>query len=163
VFWAFVIGAAALASVPLVTSGFYSKEQILAGAWSAERGAFWLGLAGLAAAFLTSVYIFRAVFIVFFGEPARSGAAEGAPLDSFHRQDPHDPTRRKDGRRTRSAIAIPLVALSVLSIVGGFVETPASLGHVSVFSGFMQSALPAGEESEGGAGEIALELAAAVV
>src|SRR5690606_35715080 len=73
VFWAFLIGAAALASVPLVTSGFYSKEQILAGAWSAERGAVWLGLAGLAAAFLTSVYIFRAVFIVFFGAPATAG------------------------------------------------------------------------------------------
>src|SRR5690606_25621055 len=36
VFWSFVIGGAALAAVPIVTSGFYSKEQILAGAWSAE-------------------------------------------------------------------------------------------------------------------------------
>ena len=194
VFWAFVIGAAALASVPLVTSGFYSKEQILAGAWSAERGAVWLGLAGLAAAFLTSVYIFRAVFIVFFGAPAPTDrhadesetptpgatAAIRAPADrtsgGFSRsQDgspdagaPHadqrpDPTRAADGRRTRAAIAIPLVALSVLSIVGGFVETPASLGHVAVFSGFLESALPATVAAEEGAAEIALELAAALI
>src|SRR5690606_10863109 len=121
VFWAFLIGSAALASVPLVTSGFYSKEQILAGAWSAEVGAVWLGLAGLVAAFLTSVYIFRAVFIVFFGDPApagggarhaeehespatRSTAAKGAPSDSRHPR--HDPSRRKDGR-ARWVIAIP--------------------------------------------------------
>jgi len=194
VFWAFVIGAAALASVPLVTSGFYSKEQILAGAWSAERGALWLGLAGLAAAFLTSVYIFRAVFIVFFGESAPAGrhadesetpvpgatAAARSPADrtsggfsrgagpSADAGAPHadrrpDPTRAADGRRTRFAIAIPLVALAVLSIVGGFVETPASLGHVALFSGFVETALPAAAEAESGAGEIVLELSAAVI
>src|SRR5690606_28470014 len=60
VFFAFVIGAGALAAVPLVTSGFYSKEQILAAAWSAERGGEVLWLAGVAGAFLTSLYIFRA-------------------------------------------------------------------------------------------------------
>src|SRR5690606_33256184 len=193
VFWAFLIGAAALASVPLVTSGFYSKEQILAGAWSAERGALWLGLAGLVAAFVTSVYIFRAVFIVFFGAPApadahgdesetpvsgaaarrpaertsaavtrgagrRDAAPPGAPRDVRR-----DPTRAAGGRRTRLTIAIPLIALSVLSLVGGFVETPASVGHISVFSRFMASALPEAADAEGGAGGIALELAAAVI
>ncbi|HEX6996105.1 MAG TPA: NADH-quinone oxidoreductase subunit L [Gammaproteobacteria bacterium] len=196
VFWAFVIGAAALASVPLVTSGFYSKEQILAGAWSAERGAVWLGLAGLAAAFLTSVYIFRAVFIVFFGAPAPApagrhadesetpmpgataaarsrvertsggfsrGASPSAEAGAPHADHRPDPTRTADGRRMRAAIAIPLVALSVLSIVGGFVETPASLGHVAVFSGLMESALPATADAESGAREIVLELAAAIV
>src|SRR5690606_813368 len=157
VFWTFLIGSAALASVPLVTSGFYSKEQILAGAWSAERGAFWLGLAGLVAAFLTSVYIFRAVFIVFFGAQA-SAADRDDPIRAAE-----DRTRAADGRRTRLAISIPLVVLAVLSIVGGFVETPASLGHVNVFSGFMESALPETADAEGGAGEIALELAAAVI
>src|SRR5690606_29042516 len=75
VFWTFLVGAAALASVPLVTSGFYSKEQILAGAWAFDRGGALLGLAGLVAAFVTSVYIFRAVFIVFFGPQTEHGGA----------------------------------------------------------------------------------------
>src|SRR5690606_2924259 len=175
VFWTFVVGAAALASVPLVTSGFYSKEQILAGAWSAERGAVWLGLAGLVAAFVTSVYIFRAVFIVFFGAPAAGADDRDDPAHDRGADDRygHDRTRGHDdshaerpdarGRRTRLEIAIPLVVLAVLSIVGGFVETPASLGHVSLFSDFIESALPAAPEADSGAAEVLLELAAAAV
>src|SRR5690606_11056034 len=147
VFWTFLIGSAALASVPLVTSGFYSKEQILAGAWSA----------GPVAALFRSVCLCRAVFIVFFGAQA-SAADRDDPIRAAEA-----PPRAADGRRTRLAISIPLVVLAVLSIVGGFVETPASLGHVNVFSGFMESALPETADAEGGAGEIALELAAAVI
>src|SRR5690606_18086664 len=188
-----LVGAAALPRVRPLASGYCSKEEVLAGAWAAERGALWLGLAGLVAAFATAVYIFRAVFIVFFGAPApadahgdesetpvsgaaarrpaertsaavtrgagrRDAAPPGAPRDVRR-----DPTRAADGRRTRLTIAIPLVALSVLSIVGGFVETPASLGDVSVFSRFMASALPETAGAEDGAGGIALELAAAVI
>ena len=164
VFWAFLIGAAALASVPLVTSGFYSKEQILAGAWASERAGMWLGLAGLAAAFVTSVYIFRAVFIVFFGGPATAGDEHAVRSEEPERiRHTEDPRERHRGVRTRYAILIPLLALSVLSIVGGFVETPSSLGHVTLFSDFMQTALPSGEADEGGAGELVLELAAAAV
>ena len=33
-FWTFLVGAASLASLPLVTGGFYSKEQILSAVWS---------------------------------------------------------------------------------------------------------------------------------
>src|SRR5690554_4301128 len=117
VFWAFLIGAAALASVPLVTSGFYSKEQILAGAWAFDRGGALLGLAGLVAAFVTSVYIFRAVFIVFFGPQAGHGdAADVALVDG----------RGESTRGGRIALLLPLVALAMLSIVGGFVDAPAS-------------------------------------
>ncbi|HEX7080470.1 MAG TPA: NADH-quinone oxidoreductase subunit L [Gammaproteobacteria bacterium] len=165
VFWAFLIGAAALASVPLVTAGFYSKEQILAGAWAAETGGFWLGLAGLAAAFVTAVYIFRAVFIVFFGEPAHAAHEAYHETHGEERgagRPPDDAAAAAARGGARYAILIPLAVLSVLSIVGGFVETPASLGHLTLFSDFLATTLPAANEAESGAGELALELAAAL-
>jgi NADH-quinone oxidoreductase subunit L len=149
VFVAFVVGAAALAAVPVVTSGFYSKEQILLAAWDAGGAGRWLWIAGLVAAFLTSVYIFRVVFIVFFG-PARTPAHE----------DTHGPA--VGGTAWRLAVLVPLGVLAVLSILGGFVDTPAGLGHVTLFSEFVATSFPAaavGVENE--AGGVGLELAAA--
>ncbi|WP_313516620.1 NADH-quinone oxidoreductase subunit L [Pseudomonas sp.] len=62
----FIVGGAALAALPLVTAGFYSKDEIL---WEAfVSGHEWLLYAGLAGAFLTSIYTFRLIFIAFHGE-----------------------------------------------------------------------------------------------
>jgi len=68
VFWTFLAGALSLAAFPLISAGFYSKDEILWQAWSSPHGGPWLWMAGLTGALLTSVYTFRAVFIVFFGE-----------------------------------------------------------------------------------------------
>mgnify|MGYP005980528205 CR=1 FL=1 len=62
----FLVGGAALAALPVITAGFYSKDEILWGA--AAGGHNILMLAGLAGAFLTSVYTFRMIFIVFHGK-----------------------------------------------------------------------------------------------
>ncbi|MTD42565.1 NADH-quinone oxidoreductase subunit L [Erwinia sp. CPCC 100877] len=62
----FLVGGAALAALPVITAGFYSKDEILWGA--AASGHNILMLAGLAGAFLTSVYTFRMIFIVFHGK-----------------------------------------------------------------------------------------------
>src|SRR5205814_1532287 len=67
-FWTFLIGAASLAALPLVTAGFYSKDLILAEAWTSPQGSFWLWLGGLVGALLTAIYTFRLVFVTFFGE-----------------------------------------------------------------------------------------------
>ena len=62
----FVIGGAALAAVPFLTAGFYSKDEIL---WEAYAGGHTeLLIAGLIGAFMTSLYTFRLVFIVFHGK-----------------------------------------------------------------------------------------------
>ena len=62
----FIVGGAALAALPLVTAGFYSKDEIL---WEAfASGHSELLYAGLAGAFLTSIYTFRLIFIAFHGE-----------------------------------------------------------------------------------------------
>jgi NADH-quinone oxidoreductase subunit L len=119
VFWTFLIGAASLAAFPLVTAGFYSKDQILWLELAGERGNVWLYAAGLLGAFVTSVYTFRMVFLTFFGEQ-----------------------KTHVGHRPGVVMVIPLVILAFLSIAGGFVELPHTLGHVVLFSDFLSSVLP---------------------
>ncbi len=79
----FLVGGAALAALPLLTAGFYSKDAIL---WEAfASGHLGLLFAGLVGALLTSLYCFRLIFIVFHGSPrieahAGRGLAHGLPL-----------------------------------------------------------------------------------
>jgi len=140
VFWTFLIGSASLAALPLITAGFYSKDQILWFAWSANEGNPWLWAAGLAGAFLTSLYTFRLVFLVFFGETGTEPS--------------HQPGR---------LIVIPIVILAVLSLVAGFIELPESMGHVQLFSGFLNTVLPVIKVTHGNVSEVMFQLLAAVV
>ncbi|QGW20061.1 NADH-quinone oxidoreductase subunit L [Stutzerimonas degradans] len=79
----FIVGGAALAALPLITAGFYSKDEILWEAFaSGHNGLLYAGLAG---AFLTSLYTFRLIFIAFHGKPQTeahpgSGIAHNLPL-----------------------------------------------------------------------------------
>lgn len=140
-FWTFLIGAASLSALPLVTAGFFSKDLILWSAWSSSSGSTWLWVAGLVGALLTSLYTFRMVFLTFFGEAKREVIY--AP-----------------GIRLR----LPLIVLAVLSLVGGFVELPHTLGDRPLFSEFMGSALPALDYVRGDPRtELALQIIAAVV
>jgi NADH-quinone oxidoreductase subunit L len=62
----FVVGGLALSAFPFITAGYYSKDEIL---WKAyANGHFGLFLAGLTGAFLTPLYTFRLIFVVFHGE-----------------------------------------------------------------------------------------------
>jgi NADH-quinone oxidoreductase subunit L len=62
----FIVGGAALSALPIVTAGFYSKDEIL---WEAfASGNHNLLYAGLVGAFMTSLYTFRLIFITFHGE-----------------------------------------------------------------------------------------------
>lgn len=137
-FWSFLIGGASLASLPLITAGFYSKDLILSQVWSSPLGGPWLWTAGLLGALLTAVYIFRAWFMVFFGLP-----------------------KAAVGKKPGMLIAIPLLILSLLSLAGGWIELPPSLGGQPLFSNLMHSALPALEAGHGDPGiEISLQLMA---
>ncbi|MDR0805129.1 MAG: NADH-quinone oxidoreductase subunit L [Enterobacteriaceae bacterium] len=83
VYLCFLVGGAALSALPLVTSGFFSKDKILFEAYAS--GHINLMLAGLIGAFLTSLYTFRMIFIVFHGEEktkahAVGGIAHNLPL-----------------------------------------------------------------------------------
>ncbi len=118
-FWCFLAGAASLSALPIVTAGFYSKDLILWQAWSSKAGGPWLWAAGVAGAFLTSLYTFRMVFIAFFGKPKKE-------------------VTKKPGPR----MVLPLVVLAVLAVMSGFIELPSSLGDLKLFTGFMHNSLP---------------------
>jgi len=119
-FWTFLIGSGALAALPLITAGFYSKDMILWYAWSSDAGSTWLWAAGFIGAFITAVYTFRMVFVTFWGQP------------KWH--DIH--------KYPGPLVKTPLVILGVLSLIGGFIELPHTLGHLPLFSHFMHSFLP---------------------
>ncbi|PLR34462.1 NADH-quinone oxidoreductase subunit L [Chimaeribacter coloradensis] len=103
VYVCFLVGGAALAALPLVTAGFYSKDEILFGAFA--NGHINLMLAGLVGAFLTSLYTFRMIFIVFHGEPkTKAHAGKGI---THH---------------------LPLIVLLVLSTFVGALITPPLAG-----------------------------------
>ena len=121
-FWTFLIASASLSAFPLVTAGFYSKDMIIWDAWSSKIGSPWLWAAGVAGALLTSLYTFRLVFVAFFG-----------------------PAKMQVTRKPRLKIKIPLIVLAVLSVIGGFIEIPDTLGHFQPFSDFMHTTLPAAE------------------
>jgi len=66
VFWCYLVGGGALAAIPWVTVGFYSKEAILWETYATgHQVLFYMGVFG---AFLTAIYTFRMIWIVFFGE-----------------------------------------------------------------------------------------------
>jgi NADH-quinone oxidoreductase subunit L len=120
VFWTFLAGAGALAALPLVTAGFYSKDLVIATSWASEHGSVWLWLGALGGAFITSLYAFRLVFVVFFG-PGRSAIT----------------------RRPRWRSQLPLAVLGVLSLIAGLLWLPAWMGDVHTLETFLETALPA--------------------
>ncbi len=134
-FWTFLIGAASLSSLPLVTSGFYSKDAILWGVWTSARGGWWLTAGALLGAVLTSLYTFRMVFLTFFGEPRQT-------------------VTRKPG----GFLHIPMLVLAFGAVAVGFLETPLTLGDVRLFSTFLGTALPSHETVYREAGELIFQL-----
>lgn len=66
VYACFIVGGGALAAIPYLTVGFFSKDEILWEAYASGHTDFLV--AGLIGAFLTSIYTFRMIFIVFHGE-----------------------------------------------------------------------------------------------
>jgi len=122
-FWSFVIGGSALAGLPLITAGFFSKDLILWQSWAGPNGNAWFWIAGMTGAVLTSLYTFRLISLAFYGPQQAHVKAESG-----------------------LAIRISLIVLCVLSVVGGYVNTPPNFGGVPALSNFLGSALPPLEE-----------------
>jgi len=132
-FWMFLIAAFTLASIPPTTAGFSSKDLILTLAWqSGGAGRVFCAL-GLAGVFITSVYIFRLVFIVFAGSPRAPASASA-----------HGHAAGRDGTQAGAVMGIPLAILAVLCLAGGFLALPRDLGGSPYILRFLQTALPAG-------------------
>ena len=101
-FWTFLIGGFALSGFPLITAGFWSKDEILADAWANGHMAVFITL-GLAA-LLTAFYTMRQITLTFFGE-ARSKAAEHAS-------------------ETPRTMTLPLTILAFFAVAAGWVGIP---------------------------------------
>jgi NADH-quinone oxidoreductase subunit L len=123
-FWSFVIGGSALAGLPLITAGFFSKDLILWQSWAGPNGSVWFWLAGMTGAMLTSLYTFRLISLAFYG-PQQSHVKAESGL----------------------SVRIALIVLCVLSLLGGYVDTPPHFGGVPALSNFLSSTLPPLEEA----------------
>jgi NADH-quinone oxidoreductase subunit L len=139
-FWTFLVGASSLSALPFVTAGFYSKELILWKAWNMSSGGAWLWTAGITGAFITSIYSFRMVFLAFFGD-----------------------AKTEVSLKPSIAISAPLAVLAFLSLTAGFIETPAALGGISIFSGFMGRVFPASPAADSPSAELTLQITASLV
>ena len=124
-----------------MTAGFYSKDLILWQAWTSPSGGAVLWLAGLLGAFITSIYTFRMVFVTFFGK-----------------------ANREVSHRPGFRMIIPLVILAVLSLIGGFVELPETLGNLPLFSDFMRPVFGEQTAEHAGTGtELMFQMIASIV
>jgi NADH-quinone oxidoreductase subunit L len=112
-YWTFLIATIAIAGFPPL-SGFFSKDEILASAWSTPYfpGAGKLiYILGTLAAFCTAFYMYRLVYLTFYGS-----------FRGTHEQEHHL-------HESPPAMTIPLIVLAFLSIVGGFLGLPHVIGH----------------------------------
>jgi NADH-quinone oxidoreductase subunit L len=103
---AFVVGALALVGIPPL-SGFFSKDSILASALASGGYGVALFVAGLAGAFLTGLYTFRMVFLVFGGQPS-----------PYVREHYH----AHKGREGPFSMTAVVAALAVLAAIGGWIQ-----------------------------------------
>ena len=106
-YWTFLSGTLAIAGIPPL-SGMISKDEILVALW-AKSPIIW-GLTLFSAA-LTGIYMFRLLFLTFFGN------FRGTEEQKHHLHE------------SPISMTLPLVVLAVLSVVGGFINLPHFIGH----------------------------------
>jgi len=136
----FLVGALAISGIPGL-SGFFSKDEILTAAFASGHHAVWaLGLLGAA---MTAFYMFRLIFLTFFGEE-RFGPEAGVRL-----------------HESPAVMLVPLRVLAVLAIVGGYVGLPRVLGGGAWFGRFLEASTGAGETRLAAGTELLLMLVSA--
>jgi NADH-quinone oxidoreductase subunit L len=118
-FWTMLIGTIAIAGVPPF-AGFFSKDEILFAAWAGPYANKPLYLLGICAALITSFYMFRLIFLTFFGQPR---------FDEHHVHVHESPW----------SMLGPLCILALLSTVGGWFAAPTFFGGSDHFKDFLAS------------------------
>jgi NADH-quinone oxidoreductase subunit L len=127
---AFLVGALALAAIPPF-AGFFSKDAILSSIIDQGSLGWILWAAGITGAFLTGLYTFRLLFIVFFGEVSPYAR------EHLHRE-------RFEGP---AAMMWPVAVLAVLSTIGGFLQVP---GGWHLVDTWLEPVVESVEEASGG-------------
>ncbi len=115
----FLAGTLAIAGIPLF-SGFFSKDEILWKAFSSDYGSPWLWIIAVGTAGMTAFYMFRLLYLTFFGE---------GRMDEQAKHHLHESPKM---------MTVPLIALAVLSIIGGYVGIPHVLGGGDNFNKFLE-------------------------
>jgi NADH-quinone oxidoreductase subunit L len=117
-FWTFLVATLALTGAPL-TAGFFSKDEILWQAWSSPHGSGLLWALGVTGAGITACYMFRQVFLVFFGE---------SRLDHHLAGHVHE---------SPGVMTVPLIVLAIGSLVVGFLGVPEAFGGANRFAAWL--------------------------
>jgi NADH-quinone oxidoreductase subunit L len=117
----FLLGTLAIAGIPPF-AGFFSKDEILAHAYETNKYFWMLGLIG---SMMTAFYMFRLYYLVFAGEYRGS--------DKIH------------AHESPKVMTMPLVVLAILSVIGGLVGIPDSLGGKSLIADFLKPVFSAAE------------------
>ena len=143
-YWTMLIATLAIAGIPPL-AGFFSKDAILLSAFQIEGG-HPLYAIGLLTALLTSFYMFRLIFLTFFGKPR---------YDEHHVHVHESPW----------SMLGPLVILAVLSIIGGWLAAPALWGGTDYFASFLAPVFgsPQGAEAVNEAAAHQLEIILVIV
>lgn len=113
--WTFIIGGLALSGFPIVTAGFWSKDEIFADAYANGHTVVFIVLA--LAALLTAFYTGRQITMTFFGKPRTEAAAHASEHDVIF-----------------TWMTIPLMVLAAFAVAGGWVGIPKAfpiLGRLS--------------------------------
>jgi len=167
-FWTFLIGTIAISGLPPF-AGFFSKDEILWKTWSSGHYVLW-GLA-VVAAFLTATYMFRLLYMTFWGTSRANSAPEHEGTSAHvHGSTGHSAAHPPSGPSAHlhdapRPMAIALVLLAVGSIVAGFFGVPHALGGHNQIEAFLEPSFHAmtlsGEEVAHAAavhGDVAIEL-----
>jgi NADH-quinone oxidoreductase subunit L len=119
-FWTMLAGTLAIAGAPLF-SGFFSKDVILWETYSSPYGNKWLWALALGGALLTAFYMFRLIFLAFYGAPRYDE-------ENVH---VHESPRNILG---------PLVVLAVFSVGAGWMALPILWGGADHFEEYVAPA-----------------------
>lgn len=126
-FWTMMVATLAIAGIPPL-AGFVSKDEILWMSYSSPYGSpvFWI--VGVITAGLTAFYMFRLVYMTFYGKP---------------RYDKHTAEHLHE---SPASMTTPLIVLGILSVVGGLIGWPAVLGGGAWLEHFMHPVFAKAQE-----------------
>ena len=146
-FYTFAIGTLAIAGFPFL-SGFFSKDEILWKTFASGHTVLWA--LGVLTAFLTATYMFRLLYLAFFGErrtaehaadhavPVAHGAAGHAPVADAHGAGHHGAHGGGHLHDAPPAMAIVLIVLAIGSVVAGYVGVPHALHGSNRIEAFLE-------------------------
>ncbi len=127
-YWTFLAGALAIAGVPGL-SGFFSKDEILFYTFDRDHHVLWA--IGMLTALLTATYMFRLVYMTFFGERRYPPAAAAHDAHGAHGHGAHL-------HDAPPAMAVALVLLAIGAVVAGYVGVPHALAGTNQIERFLE-------------------------